>query len=239
MRRESIFILTARVTYTRNCAGSSDVYVVAQRALHAVQSQRLERRQRHQLHDVRQGALRRREGPPRRGQTVPPMQRAAGTLEAHGWWCVDAARLCREANDKTTRTQNDVGRRLGDRIGDIEYWKTEILGETDQMITEIDALNRAKAALEKMLADLETPLHIAQECLYNREKRQGIDLVHDDVERALLKVGPHRLDRDECSKFSLNTVMNMRFDKSHLTQTDPRDAVRHAHPTVHKARRSV
>jgi len=78
---------------------------------------------------------------------------------------LDAARLCREANDKTTRTQNDVGRRLGDRIGDIEYWKTEILSETDQMITEIDALNRAKAALEKMLADLETPLHIAQECL--------------------------------------------------------------------------
>ena len=89
-----------------------------------------------------------------------------------------------------------------------EYWKTEVLGETDQMITEMDALSRAKAALEKMIADLETPplvpgnatlpwrrhivletpLHIAQECLYNREKRQGIDLVHDDVERALLKV---------------------------------------------------
>ena len=101
---------------------------------------------------------------------------------------LDAARLCREADDKTTRTQNDVGRRLGDRIGDIEYWKTEIHTETDQMITEIDALNRAKAALEKMLADIETPLRIAQECLYNREKRQGIDLVHDDVERALLKV---------------------------------------------------
>jgi len=42
---------------------------------------------------------------------------------------LDAARLCREANDKTTRTQNDVGRRLGDRIGDIEYWKTAVLLE--------------------------------------------------------------------------------------------------------------
>jgi len=102
---------------------------------------------------------------------------------------LDAVRLCREANDKTTRTQNDVGRRLGDRIGDIEYWKTEIHSETDLMMTEIDALSRTKAALEKLLADLESPLHIAQECLYNREKRQGIDLVHDDVERALVKVG--------------------------------------------------
>ena len=101
---------------------------------------------------------------------------------------MDALKLCREANDKTTRTQNDVGRRLGDRIGDIEYWKTEVYNETGEMMTEIDALNRAKLALEKMIADIETPLHISQECLYNREKRQGIDLVHDDVERALIKV---------------------------------------------------
>jgi len=56
------------------------------------------------------------------------------------------------------------------------------------MITEIDALSRAKAALEKMIVDIEVPLHIAQECLYSREKRQGIDLVHDDVERALIRV---------------------------------------------------
>ena len=101
---------------------------------------------------------------------------------------LDAARLCREANDKTHRTQSDVGRRLGDRIGDIEYWKAEVRNEIDQMITEIDALSRAKAALEKMIVDIEVPLHIAQECLYSREKRQGIDLVHDDVERALIRV---------------------------------------------------
>jgi len=100
---------------------------------------------------------------------------------------LDTARLCHEVNDKTNRTQNDVGRRLGDRIGDIEYWKTEVLNETDKMLTEIDALSRAKACLDKMLSETDGPLHIAQECLYGREKRQGIDLVHDDVERALLK----------------------------------------------------
>jgi len=47
---------------------------------------------------------------------------------------LDAARLCREANDKTTRTQNDVGRRLGDRIGDIEYWKTADLLERLELV---------------------------------------------------------------------------------------------------------
>ena len=56
------------------------------------------------------------------------------------------------------------------------------------MITEIESLNRAKGVLEKALAETDNPLHIAQECLYNREKRQGIDLVHDDVEKELIKV---------------------------------------------------
>ena len=52
------------------------------------------------------------------------------------------------------------------------------------MITEMDALSRAKAALEKMLADLETPLHIAQECLYNRRLCRSPRLF--DVELDLL-----------------------------------------------------
>jgi len=100
---------------------------------------------------------------------------------------LDTNRLCREVDDKTKRTQSDVGKKLGDRIGDIQFWKTEVNNETDSMLTEIESLNRAKAVLEKALAETENPLHIAQECLYNREKRQGIDLVHDNVERELIK----------------------------------------------------
>ena len=56
------------------------------------------------------------------------------------------------------------------------------------MIQEINDLAEAKRVLEKTLAETANPLHIAQECLYNREKRQGIDLVHDPVERELIKV---------------------------------------------------
>lgn len=44
-----------------------------------------------------------------------------------------------------------------------------------------------KRALNKAIADTEGPLHIAQECLYHREKRQGTELVHDVAEQALLK----------------------------------------------------
>lgn len=41
--------------------------------------------------------------------------------------------------------------------------------------------------LEKALGDSANPLHIAEECLIQREKRQGIDLVNDEVEKALIK----------------------------------------------------
>lgn len=40
---------------------------------------------------------------------------------------------------------------------------------------------------------LRSILQVALECLYNREKRMGIDLVHDDVEKNLIQVGARRL----------------------------------------------
>ncbi|KAL8565500.1 hypothetical protein ACOMHN_049476 [Nucella lapillus] len=99
----------------------------------------------------------------------------------------DTVRLCRETDDKTKRTQTDVGKRLGERIGDITFWKTEVNHETDNMISEINALTEAKRILEKSLQETENPLHISQECLYNREKRQTIDLVHDNPEKELIR----------------------------------------------------
>ncbi|KAK0049209.1 tektin-3 [Biomphalaria glabrata] len=100
---------------------------------------------------------------------------------------LDTVRLCREADDKTKRTQNDVGKRLGERIGDINFWKNELNLETDNMISETNQLQEAKRVLEKFLAETENPLHLAQECLYHREKRQSIDLVHDNPEKALIR----------------------------------------------------
>lgn len=101
---------------------------------------------------------------------------------------MDTSRLVKEVDDRTKLAQNDVGKKLGERIGDINFWKTEVDNETAAMISEIEALTRAKAVLEKALAETENPLHIAQECLYHREKRQGIDLVHDAPEKELIRV---------------------------------------------------
>lgn len=135
---------------------------------------------------------------------------------------LDTSRLVREADDKTKRTQNEVGKKLGERINDINFWKTEVSNETDNVITEIGGLQKAKSVLERALAETENPLHIAQECLYNREKRQGIDLVHDNVEKSLIREVDtikqcqeemRRLVQDSNNQLSLNRAAQHELEK--------------------------
>jgi tektin-3 len=98
----------------------------------------------------------------------------------------DTMRLGNETNDKTKRTQDESSKKLGERITDTNYWKNELDNELNSVIGEAGKLGEAKAVAEKFLQETENPLHVAQECLYNREKRQGVDLVHDNVEKDLL-----------------------------------------------------
>ena len=119
---------------------------------------------------------------------------------------LDSSRLVREADDRTTRAQNDVGKKLGERIGDINFWKSEVSTETDCIVDEIKGLSKARSVLAKALAETEKPLHIAQECMYNREKRQGIDLVHDGVEKSLIKVKFIYMYFDDISIYSIQLV---------------------------------
>jgi len=61
------------------------------------------------------------------------------------------------------------------------------------MTSEIEALTKSKCCLERALAEIENLIYIAQECLYYREKRQGIDQCHDDVENSLILVSTSQL----------------------------------------------
>ena len=58
------------------------------------------------------------------------------------------------------------------------------------MISETDLLCQQKLRLENALRATEIPLHIATDNLHCRQRRQGIDLVQDNVEIYLLKVRP-------------------------------------------------
>ncbi|XP_052712214.1 tektin-3-like isoform X2 [Crassostrea angulata] len=99
----------------------------------------------------------------------------------------DAWRAVKETDARTRNRQNDITKKLGERVSDIAFWKSELISEISHLETESHNLEEYRRTLEKALGDTANPLHIAEECLMHREKRQGIDLVHDDVERTLIK----------------------------------------------------
>ncbi|NWR77659.1 TEKT3 protein, partial [Centropus unirufus] len=99
---------------------------------------------------------------------------------------LDTSRLIEDKYQQTKKTQDESSKDLQVRINDIKFWKTELCRELDAMIGETKALTDEKARLERALAESEAPLQVAEECLLHRDKRLGIDLVHDDVEKGLL-----------------------------------------------------
>ena len=70
--------------------------------------------------------------------------------------------------------QRESGRRLGERLTDTTFWRNEISTELERMLAETNLLQDKRRDLEKAIQDTEGPLHIAQECLYQRENRQGL-----------------------------------------------------------------
>ncbi|XP_074081274.1 tektin-3 [Macrotis lagotis] len=99
---------------------------------------------------------------------------------------VDTSRMLQDKEHQVRITQSDTTKNIGERVNDIGFWKSELIHELDEMIGETNALTDVKKRMERALIETEAPLQVAQECLYHREKRMGIDLVHDDVEKQLL-----------------------------------------------------
>ncbi|KAK2820623.1 hypothetical protein Q5P01_023582 [Channa striata] len=99
----------------------------------------------------------------------------------------DTVRFMQDKEQLTRRSQENTSKNIGERLNDIVFWKSELSHETDNMVTEIATLTEVKRRLERALAETEGPLQVSQECLYHREKRMSIDLVHDDVEKDLIK----------------------------------------------------
>ncbi|KAM6951631.1 tektin-3 [Aplochiton taeniatus] len=99
----------------------------------------------------------------------------------------DTVRLLHDKEQLTRRTQETTSRNLGERLNDIVFWRSELSHEVGGVVSEIAALAEVKRRLERALTETEGPLQVSQECLYHREKRMSIDLVHDGVEKDLIK----------------------------------------------------
>lgn len=92
----------------------------------------------------------------------------------------------RETDEKVSQGQRDAGRRIGERLTDVTFWRNELNTELEKLISETAALREMKTNIAKAIQDLEAPLHIAQENLYHREGRSEIEKVHDHAEKSLL-----------------------------------------------------
>lgn len=97
--------------------------------------------------------------------------------------------------------QREAGRRIGERLTDLTFWRNELSIELEKVIAEYSLLADMKRRTVKALEDLDPPLKVAEECLYFRENRQGVEKVHDIVEKTLL-----------------NEVQNLRASQEKLKQ---------------------
>ncbi|XP_067011014.1 tektin-1 [Anabrus simplex] len=100
----------------------------------------------------------------------------------------ESDRVRNQTDDATKLNKTEVDRRLAERIKDIEFRKGELEKQRAEACKEEEALVTYKERILDAMESLkETALKICKKCVTFRENRLGIDLVHDDVERELLK----------------------------------------------------
>ncbi|KAM5214609.1 tektin-1 isoform 1-T2 [Hipposideros larvatus] len=99
----------------------------------------------------------------------------------------ESQRLVDEIEKTTRKSQSDVNKKLEQRLEEIRFWKKELDDKLEQLVYVTEDLLMYQTRLEKALESVKEPLHITQTCLEYREKRVGIDLVHDEVEQELIK----------------------------------------------------
>ncbi|NXE87143.1 TEKT1 protein, partial [Menura novaehollandiae] len=96
-------------------------------------------------------------------------------------------RLVDEIEKTTQKTQSDVNKKIEQRREEIKFWKQELDNKLEQIVHETEVLLTCKNRLERALESCKEPLVIAQKCLLYRQRRVGIDSVHDEVEQELVK----------------------------------------------------
>ncbi|TNN19772.1 Tektin-1 isoform 2 [Schistosoma japonicum] len=96
-------------------------------------------------------------------------------------------RFIEETAKRTEKTLKDVEKKFDQRIANIKYWKSEVNKKLQDITEETEILDEYFVRLRKTLEATEEPLHFAQQCLLSRERRTGIDLVHDDAQKELIK----------------------------------------------------
>uniref|UniRef100_A0A8C8R787 Tektin n=1 Tax=Pelusios castaneus TaxID=367368 RepID=A0A8C8R787_9SAUR len=78
----------------------------------------------------------------------------AGRLNA------DSLRLIQDKDQLTQQTQDNTGKSLGQRLSDIDFWRSELTYELEHLLTETQALETAKRRLECATDEAQRPLKV-------------------------------------------------------------------------------
>jgi len=138
----------------------------------------------------------------------------------------DTWRTVKATDQRTRNRQASNTKKLGERVHDITFWKEELHAEIRAMENETDNLQEHKRVLERAYADTKSPLSIAEECLLQREKRQGIDQVHDDVEKALSReVDTIKKCQDRMRRLIEKSTIQLKMNRAahHACDLDSKD----------------
>ncbi|XP_052028660.1 tektin-5-like [Apodemus sylvaticus] len=99
----------------------------------------------------------------------------------------DSLRIMQDKDQLIRQLQEGTCRNLDQRLSDICFWKSGLCHERDMLIAENNSLKTLKRRLECAAEEVNCPLQVALNCVYNREKRMGIDMVHDNMEKNFLR----------------------------------------------------
>ncbi|XP_058013875.1 tektin-4 [Ahaetulla prasina] len=114
------------------------------------------------------------------------------------------------------RTQEDSTAKVGQRLQDIHFWKSELQREIEDLVAETDQLAAQKLRLERAIDATEVPYSIATDNLQCRERRQHPDLVRDQVELELLKETELIRNIQELLKRTVKQAVNqMQLNRDH------------------------
>ncbi|XP_042294189.1 tektin-4 [Sceloporus undulatus] len=106
------------------------------------------------------------------------------------------------------RTQQDSTTKVGERLQDIHFWKSELQREIEDLVAETGLLAAQKLRLERALDATSIFYSIAMDNLQCRERRQSPDLVRDQVEVELLKEAELIRNIQELLKRTVKQVVN-------------------------------
>ncbi|XP_072273573.1 tektin-4 [Pyxicephalus adspersus] len=99
----------------------------------------------------------------------------------------ETKQLAGECEARAQRSQADSTKKLGERLLDIHYWRSELGREIRDITGETELLLQCKNRLQGALDATHIPFTIATDNLQSRERRVGGELVRDGVELELIK----------------------------------------------------